>query len=188
MRIVSGLHRGRPLQSPPGRQTRPTSDRARESLFNVLAHARWLDADAVAEAFVLDAFAGTGALGFEALSRGAADAVFFETDPAALAACRANAATLREGPRSAILKADALNPPPRNASLAPRTLVFLDPPYGKGWGAAALLGLSAADWLAPRALCVLEMSKKAPEDPPSGFALLDERRYGIALVRFLRRE
>lgn len=183
MRITSGLHRGRPLLAPDGRETRPTSDRARESIFNILRHRFPLDGAAV-----LDVFAGTGALGLEALSQGAAHAAFMESAPAALDFCRRNIAVLKEQARSAVFAGDALAPARRPAALAPRTLVFLDPPYGKDMGAAALTALAEKDWLAPGALCVMEMSKKAPEILPAGFTLQDERIYGIALIRFVTRD
>lgn len=185
MRIIGGEHRGRPLLSPEGRDTRPTSDRARQAIFNILHHAKWLPHPAVENACVLDAFAGTGALGLESLSQGAADAVFLEQAPTALAVCKRNIASLGLERQATALKADALTPSQRPASIAPRTLVFLDPPYGKNMGCAALAALVASDWLAPQAVCVLEMDKKRPEPVPDGFRVEDERTYGIALVRFM---
>jgi 16S rRNA (guanine966-N2)-methyltransferase len=187
MRIVGGSHRGRILESPEGMGTRPTSDRARESVFNVLRHAKWLPGDVLDGAMVADIFAGTGALGLEALSQGAAHAVFIEQDRKASAVCRKNITNLKEEGQSLLLAADALAPPPRPADLAPRTLVFLDPPYGKDMGAQALEALVRRDWLAPQAVCVLEMSKKQQEKMPDGFKLEDERAYGIALIRFMTR-
>jgi 16S rRNA (guanine966-N2)-methyltransferase len=186
MRIVGGAHRGRALTSPEGRSTRPTADRTRESVFNILRHAGWLDSPVLEDAAVLDAFAGTGALGLEALSQGAAHAVFIENDRAALRACTANIAALKEEARARIIPADTLRPPARPDNVAARTLVFLDPPYGKGWGNQALGALRAAGWLAPGTVAVMEMAKKQPEEIPPGFTLCDERIYGVALVRFLR--
>ncbi len=185
MRIIGGEHRGRPLLSPEGQETRPTSDRARLAIFNILQHAKWPPAPAVTEAFVLDAFAGTGALGLEALSQGAQHAVFLEQSQTALSVCKANIAKLGYEAKTTALKTDATAPPARPASLAPRTLVFLDPPYGKNLGAAALAALAEKNWLAPRAVCVLEMDKKRPEPVPEDFHIEDERSYGIALVRFM---
>jgi 16S rRNA (guanine966-N2)-methyltransferase len=178
MRIVGGEHRGRALAAPEGLCTRPTSDRVRESVFNVLQHAKWLDAALPEDAHVLDVFAGTGALGLEALSRGASGVVFMENDRAALGALRKNIETL--GVTAKVLACDALAPPEGT----PCGLVFLDPPYGKGLSMRALVALADKGWLAPDAVCVMEMSKKAPEDFPAGFTLKDERRYGVALVRF----
>jgi len=123
VRIVGGRHRGRPLAAPPGRIARPTADRAREALFNILAHAGDFDLDG---AVVADVFAGSGALGFEALSRGADHVFFLETHPAAVAAIRANAATLGEEARVTILRGDATRPPPAARAC---DLAVLDPPY-----------------------------------------------------------
>jgi 16S rRNA (guanine966-N2)-methyltransferase len=185
MRIVSGRFKSRALLSPSGKGTRPTSDRARQAIFNILEHAVWRPFILPENANVLDIFAGTGALGLEALSRGAADIIFIENDRAALEACRGNIDSFGVSAETRLIKADALRPPPLPADAAPRNLVFLDPPYGKGWGAAALTALAAKGWLAPDAVCVLEMSKKEPEETPAGFTLADTRTYGIAAVRFL---
>lgn len=185
MRIVGGQFRGKNLLSPDGMETRPTSDRAREAIFNILHHAKWRKTDLLENAAVMDVFAGTGALGLEALSQGAAHAVFVEQSAAAAKTCQANIDAMKFGDRTLLMRSDALKITSRPASLAPRSLVFLDPPYGKGWGAQALTQLAAKDWLAPGAVCLLEMAKKQPEMPPAGFAQVDERSYGVALVRFL---
>jgi 16S rRNA (guanine966-N2)-methyltransferase len=183
MRIIAGRHRGRALEAPKGRAVRPTSDRAREALFDILAHGRFAEGPAFAEARVLDAFAGTGALGLEALSRGATHASFIEKDRAALAALRANIAALGEERNAAVLPGDALRPPKAGA---PTSLAFLDPPYGEEMAAAALAALAGAGWLAPGALAVVELAAKQDFKPPTGFAQLDERRYGAARLVFLR--
>lgn len=185
MRIVAGLHRGRQLASPPGLSTRPTSDRARQAVFNIIEHASWKTRDLLDGADVLDVFAGTGAMGLEALSRGARHAAFVEQNPAALKACADNIAKLGEGERSDILRSDVLKLRPRGLQAEPRTLVFLDPPYGKGLGAKALAVLSQGNWLARGAVCVLEMARKEPEEIPAGFILHDTRDYGVARVAFL---
>jgi 16S rRNA (guanine966-N2)-methyltransferase len=184
MRITAGIHRGRNLTSPKGSDTRPTSDRARESIFNILRHGRWQE-EVLEEATVLDVFAGTGALGLEALSQGAKHAAFIERDPVAAALCQDNIDALGETGRAKVFKFDAALPVPRPLSLEPRSLVFLDPPYGKNKGAEALKALAAKDWLQKGAVCVLEMSKKMPETVPPGFTVADERLYGIAKVVFL---
>ncbi len=186
MRIVGGILRGRNLLSPSGNATRPTSDRARESIFNVLLHAKWLENGVLQESPVMDIFAGTGALGLEALSRGARHCIFVENDKAALKNCHDNIDTLGMDDRSLVMAADALNPPARPDHTDPRRLVFLDPPYGKGMGAATLSAFAAKGWFAKGAVCMLEMEKKKPEQTPAGFAMQDERAYGIALVRFLK--
>jgi 16S rRNA (guanine966-N2)-methyltransferase len=185
MRIVAGRHRGRRLLAPPGEAVRPTSDRAREALFNILSHGR-LAADGIpfAGAAVLDAFAGTGALGLEALSRGAAATAFIERDREALATLRQNIAALGEDARSRVVPGDATRPPRAPLACA---LTFLDPPYRSGLAAAALGALEAAGWLMPQALAVIELAAREELTPPAGFFLLDERVYGAARLLFLRR-
>lgn len=185
MRIVGGELRGRPIASPDGSATRPTSDRAREAIFNILHHAKWRRGDLLDGAHVMDVFAGTGALGLEALSRGAADAVFIERDFKAARVCQENIDAFGLSERATLMKLDALHPAPRPAHLAPRTLVFLDPPYGKGMAAAALAALAAKGWLEKGAICIAEMAKKQPEAAPEGFIQHDERSYGVAAVKFM---
>ncbi|HYM02729.1 MAG TPA: 16S rRNA (guanine(966)-N(2))-methyltransferase RsmD [Stellaceae bacterium] len=185
MRVIGGKHRGRVLQAPPGDAVRPTGERAREALFDILAHGRFADGPACDGARVLDAFAGTGAFGLEALSRGAAHASFIEKDRAALTALRANLAALGETGHAAVLAGDALRPPP---APEPCALAFLDPPYGENLAAPALIALAAARWLASGALVVVEVAAKEKLVPPPGFTVLDERRYGAARLVFLRYE
>jgi len=183
LRIVAGKHRGRKLAPLTGHHLRPTSGRAREAVFNILAHAPFNPRPAYEDATVLDAFAGTGALGLEALSRGARFATFMERDRLARAALAANIASLGEQRATAVLAADALHPP---RATAPANLVFLDPPYAEDWAAPALIALAKAGWLLPGALAVAELSAKREFVAPQGFALLDERRYGAAKIVFLR--
>ena len=187
MRIVAGKHRGRTLEAPAGRRVRPTADRAREALFNILDHGGWAPGGGsiLAGARVLDAFAGSGALGLEALSRGAAHATFMDRDRAALETVRRNAEALGEGRDSvSLVRADATDPPRADA---PASIAFLDPPYGEGLAEPALTALAAAGWLAEAALAIVELPAKAepPESPP-GFARLDDRTYGAARLVFLR--
>ena len=191
MRIVAGRHKGRPLMAPPGEEIRPTSDRARESLFNILAHGRLGKADGTGPlhgAVVLDAFCGTGALAAEALSRGAARAILMDNSPAALDVARANLRGLGEEAHTFLVLADATEPPAKGAAQAPATLVFLDPPYRSGLGAPALAALDARGWIAEEALAVVETEARDSFEVPEGFALIDERRYGKAKIRFLRKE
>lgn len=185
MRVVGGRHKGRPLEAPTGRDVRPTGDRVREAVFNVLIHSGWGPdgADPVAGAVVLDAFCGTGALALEALSRGAARAVLMDTAPASLDAARRNIARLGEGERARAMRGDATRPP---SATAAATLCFLDPPYGKGMAAPALEALARAGWLAPGAVCAVELAKTDDVAPPPGFEPLDERRYGDTKILFLR--
>jgi 16S rRNA (guanine966-N2)-methyltransferase len=185
MRIVGGSRRGRRLVVPPGDTVRPTSDRAREALFNILSHGDFAAAGIpFADAAVLDAFAGTGAFGLEALSRGAAEAVFIENDREALTALRRNIAVLGETARARVVAADATRPPCAGLACA---VAFLDPPYKSTLAAPALAALAAAGWLANDALAVVEIAARAPFAPPDGFAFLDERVYGAARLVFLRR-
>jgi 16S rRNA (guanine966-N2)-methyltransferase len=183
-RIIAGRHRGRALAAPPGLATRPSADRLRQALFDMLWHAPGWGGRALIEgARVLDAFAGTGALGLEALSRGAAHACFLDTDRAALAALRANLAACGEEARAAVLAADATRPP---RAPAPCGLVFLDPPYGAGLVPRALVALGAAGWIAPEAVVCAEAGRgeAAPEVP--GYAVLAERTHGAATLHILR--
>ena len=179
MRIIGGAWRGRSLSAPSGTATRPTSDRVRQALFDMLWHAPWGGREAVEGAIVLDAFAGTGALGLEALSRGAATATFLERDRAALTALRANIAACGAGDRTRALNADALRPLPG----VPSTLVFLDPPYNEGIVPRAVAALAGAGWLAPGALLVAEVGR----DEPSPFAhALVARARGAARIEAAR--
>jgi 16S rRNA (guanine966-N2)-methyltransferase len=183
MRIIAGRHRGRRLEAPPGLAVRPTSERAREALFDILAHGRFAERPVFEDARVLDAFAGTGALGLEALSRGARFAAFLENDRAARAALVRNIAALGEGPQAQVLAGNALRPP---RATGPCDLVFLDPPYGEPVAPAALAALAAAGWFANDALIVVELAARAPFAAPPGFTLIEERRYGAAKIVFVR--
>ncbi|MBI1214447.1 MAG: 16S rRNA (guanine(966)-N(2))-methyltransferase RsmD [Alphaproteobacteria bacterium] len=187
MRIAGGKHRGRVLASPRGLTTRPTSDRAREAIFNILQHSSRFSRPPLPNARVLDLFAGTGAIGLEALSQGARHAVFIERDRRAAAACRENIESLGLTGQCALLTFDALKPPVRPSYIEPRDLVFLDPPYGQDLGEKALLALLEKDWLADNAIAVFEMAKKTPETVPPPFIERDLRNYGVAQVRFIER-
>jgi len=183
MRIVAGRWRGLKLAAlgagDPGAHLRPTSDRVREALFNLLA-AR---ADVTLEgARVLDLFAGTGALGLEALSRGAARVTFVDDGAAARALLRANIATAGAQGMARVWRRDATRLGGARGQVF--DLVFLDPPYGRGLGAAALAAAVAGGWLAPAATVVWE--EGAPMDPPPGFSPLDARRYGDTHLTLLR--
>ena len=180
MRIVAGTWRGRTLIAPAGSQTRPTADRVRQALFDMLLHAPWAGRETLEGAHVLDLFAGTGALGLEALSRGAAHATFVEQDRAALAALRANIAACRADERCTVLAIDALAIP-RGTQAA---LVFLDPPYGKDLVRRAMARLHAAGRLAPDALAVAETGRDEPT--PTEHKLLAERTHGAARLTIWR--
>ena len=178
MRIVAGKLRGRAIVAPPGDLVRPTSDRVREAVFNVLAHG-----DATLEgARVLDAFAGSGALGLEALSRGAAFATFIDVATDAIAAIKQNADALDVARACRVIRGDAIQPPRADA---PCDLVFLDPPYRSGLAANALKQLADAGWIAEDATIVVELG--GPFVAPDGFTLTDERRYGRTRIAFLKK-
>jgi 16S rRNA (guanine966-N2)-methyltransferase len=182
MRIVGGEFRGRPLATPRDQSIRPTTDRAREALFNVLAH-RF--ADRVEGARVLDLFAGTGALGLEALSRGAAYGVFIEESAPGRGLIRSNVEAFGLTGRTKIFRRDA-TALGEAGTIAPFGLVFADPPYGRGLGERALRSALAGGWLADRALCIVEEAVSSPFEPGPEFELLDERSYGETIIRFLQ--
>jgi len=183
LRIIAGRHRGRKLAPIAGDALRPTGGRAREAIFNILAHAAFAPRPAYADAVVLDAFAGSGALGLEALSRGARFVTFMERDRAVRAVLSANVAALGAERQTAVIAGDALSPPRAHA---PASLAFLDPPYADDIAAQALAALAAAGWLQPEAIAVVELPARRDFAPPSGFVPIDERRYGAAKIVFLR--
>jgi len=182
MRIVGGRLRGRALAAPRSAAIRPTADRLRETVFNVLAHAY---GDPVTDARVLDLFAGTGALGLEALSRGAAFALFVDEGAEARALIRENIAALGLGGVSRIFRRDATRLGSAHP-LAPFTLVFLDPPYGQGLARQALAAARAGQWLASNALIVVEEAATVDFAAPEGFDELERRRYDDSALILLR--
>jgi 16S rRNA (guanine966-N2)-methyltransferase len=186
MRIVAGEFRGRALSAPAGDRTRPTSDRARQAIFNVLEHAAW--SPGLRGRRVIDLFAGTGALGFEAISRGAGFCLFVETDEAARGAIRETVEAFGLFGRTRVHRRDATDLGVRPGSDGPAfDLAFLDPPYGKGLGEAALERLVTGGWLAPDAVVVFERGAQEPPLDIGTCEIVDERDYGAAKVWFLRR-
>jgi 16S rRNA (guanine966-N2)-methyltransferase len=185
MRIVSGSLRGRALAAPEGANTRPTSDRARQAVFNILEHAPW--SDGLRDKRAIDLFAGSGALGFEAISRGAAFCLFVETDEAARGAIRENVDAFGLFGQTRVHRRDATDLGVRPGADGPAfEIAFLDPPYGKGLGEAALAKLASGGWLAEGALVVFERGSSEPPFSVEGFEALDARDYGAARVHFLR--
>ena len=182
MRVVGGRLKGRNLASPSSRDIRPTADRLRESVFNILVHAY---DNPIEDARVLDLFAGTGALGIEALSRGAAFTLFVDDGAEARALLRENVAALGLGGTSKIFRRNATKLGEPNP-LAPFSLAFLDPPYGQGLATAALNSARAGGWLTPDALLVVEEATKAQFAAPKGFREIDRRRYDDTEFVFLR--
>lgn len=185
MRIVAGRHKGRRLTVPAGHSVRPTSDKARGALFDILRHGIGFDLDGAA---VIDAFAGSGALGLEALSRGARAAVFMDRSAASLDSVRANCAALDENDRTVVIQGDARRPPPPPLVLqeAGSILLFLDPPYNEGLIVPSLAALRKKGWLMAGALCVAEMARDENIMFPADFLPVDERVYGAARLVFLR--
>lgn len=182
MRIVGGQFRGKHLATPKSDAIRPTSDRLREALFNVLAHAY---DDPVREARVIDLFAGTGALGLEALSRGARFCTFVDEGAEARGLIRANIDAMGLGGRTRLFRRDAtrlgaIGP------IEPFSLAFLDPPYRRDLAGPALASLAGGGWLAAGALCLVEEAADAGFAPPPGFALLETRDYGETRLAILR--
>lgn len=184
MRIVSGKHRGRNITAPRGRDTRPTSDQTRESIFNILAHADWCAP--MEDAIVADIFAGSGALGLEAVSRGAKFCLFVETEPKARAAIRENVETFGLGGMTRLHRRDAtqLKIAPGNLR-GPFTHIFMDPPYNKGLGLPVLSKLAGYDLLAEDAAIIFEMGADEEIDL-SGFDIMTDRTWGAARVVFMR--
>lgn len=186
MRIIAGSLKGRQIRTPGGAGTRPTSDRARESIFNVLTHADW--APGLDGVRVIDAFAGSGALGFEAISRGAAFCLFVEIEAAARGCIRDNVEAFQLFGNTRIHRRSATDLGPKPAGLgAPFDLVFMDPPYRQGFVPLALEQLANGLWLTPDALVVAETGADEPAPEAPGWAAVDERLYGAARVSFLRR-
>jgi 16S rRNA (guanine966-N2)-methyltransferase len=182
MRVVGGRLRGRNLASPQSREIRPTADRLRESVFNILIHAY---GDPIAGARVLDLFAGTGALGIEAVSRGATFALFVDNGTEARALLRNNVEALGLGGVTKVYRRDATNLGPAHP-VEPFSLAFLDPPYGKGLAEQALASLRDGGWLASEALVVVEEAKAAGFVAPEGFTELERRVYDDTEFVFLR--
>jgi 16S rRNA (guanine966-N2)-methyltransferase len=182
MRVVGGRLRGRAIAGPRSAEIRPTSDRLRESIFNILAHAY---GDPVTGARVLDLFAGTGALGIEALSRGAAFALFVDDGAVGRALIRQNVEALGLGGVTKIFRRDAARLGPAHP-LEPFCLVFADPPYGGGLAERALAAARDGGWLAPDALAVVEEAAEARFVVPAGFAETERRRYDDTEVIFLK--
>lgn len=187
MRITGGLHKGVTLNSPTNNTIRPTADRVRESLFNILHHGDLVDLDG---AVALDLFCGAGTLGLEALSRGAAACLFIDGSASSLKLCRQNAAKVNPAAPCIFLKHDLTRafPTAHTADIPPPAdIIFLDPPYAKNLGARAITHICQTDFINKNTLIVMEMAAKYPEDANiPGFKLLDERKYGDTIIRFYR--
>ena len=185
MRIVAGRLKGRAISAPDGQNTRPTSDRARQAIFNVLEHAAW--AEPLDGARVIDLYAGSGALGYESISRGAAFCLFVEIDDDARGAIRENADAWGLMGRTRVHRRSATDLGVRPGSAGEAfDIAFLDPPYRKGLGEQTLARLLEGNWLKPGATVVFERGSDEPEIETPGYERLDARDYGAARVLFLR--
>jgi 16S rRNA (guanine966-N2)-methyltransferase len=182
MRVVGGRLRGRPLADPKSSAIRPTADRLRESLFNILLHGY---GDPIAGARALDLFAGTGALGIEALSRRAAFTLFVDDGAEARALLRENTTALGLGGITRIFRRDATKLGPAHP-IEPFSLMFLDPPYGRKLAEKALISARDGDWLLAGALIVVEEAAKSAFVTPEGFTELERRRYDDTEFAILR--
>ncbi|WP_072395338.1 16S rRNA (guanine(966)-N(2))-methyltransferase RsmD [Hyphomicrobium sp. CS1GBMeth3] len=183
MRVVGGKFRGRALAAPQHEGLRPTSDRVRESVFNIIAHG--IPDFELAGARVIDLFAGTGALGIEALSRGAGYCLFVEEAPEARALIRTNVEAMGLTGVTRIFRRDATDIGPAG-NMTPYAIAFLDPPYGKGLGERALIALRDGGWLLPGAVVVFEERANAEVSLPDGFTEIDRRTWGDTQVVFGR--
>ena len=185
MRIVAGKHRGRNITAPQGLDIRPTTDRVRESVFNILEHRDWgKDGMSIfADVRVLDTFCGTGACGLEALSRGAAHVTFLDKSNTALDLCRQTIRILKEEVRTDLLRADCVRPP-RPAEQY--SLIFMDPPYGENLAGTALENLLQSGWIEHNAICVIETGTNETLDTGHEFSLMEERTYGATRISFIK--
>jgi 16S rRNA (guanine966-N2)-methyltransferase len=178
MRIIAGKYKSRRLISPPSSLTRPTSDRARESIFNILNS---LSGD-LTDTYVLDAFAGSGALGLEALSRGAQHVYFMEKDPRVIQFLKSNISNLSADGECTVIQGDATKPPKASQ---PMDVIFLDPPYDQTLEDVCITALHNQGWVNHDTLSVLETSSKREIKLPPNAQIIDQRRYGAALFTFL---
>ena len=187
LRIIAGKHRGRKIETSNAKTLRPTAGRTREALFNILSHGEFsgVDNSPFIDRQVADLFCGSGALGFEALSRGAAGVTFVDQSQDSLNLARSTAETLKEMSQVRLLRSDSSQLPP---SLVRHSLVFIDPPYNSGLAPKALGSLRRQHWLEKNAVCVVEVSARETLEPPEGFTLFDERKYGNTTVFLLRAE
>lgn len=184
MRIIAGKHRGRTIAMKEGKDIRPTSSMARESIFNILMHGQFSGEDSpLIDCHVVDLFCGTGALGFEALSRGAKKVTFIDQNQDSLNLVRTTASAFGEMAHCRFVRSDSTSLP---LAYDPCSLAFLDPPYNSGLAPIALQSLKKQEWLSPKAVCVVEVSSKEPWPVVEGFEVVMERLYGNAKIVLLR--
>ena len=184
LKIIAGKHRGRNIETAPSKDIRPTTGFAREGMFNILMHGRFAGENTpLVGKRVVDLFCGSGALGFEALSRGASHVTFIDQNPKALELAKKTASTIGETANSAFIRSDSTHVP---RAVLPCSLAFVDPPYDKGLAEKGLESLLQGGWLEDGAIVIVEQSKKEPLKISSAFSLLDERNYGIAKISILK--
>lgn len=182
MRVISGKHRGRKIETIDSKKLRPTTGMAREALFNILTHGRFAEDDKklLDGCRVLDLFCGCGALSIEAISRGAAHATLMDIDQEHLDIAKQNFRSMGEIDNTAFIRGDSSMPPKAHT---PCNLVFLDPPYGKGLVATALKNIIAGKWLAENAIIVVETAKNEEPEIPEGLVAVEDRKYGNSRIR-----
>lgn len=186
LKIISGKYRGRRIETLKDKALRPTTGRTREAVFNLLTHGKFLEGRNILDgANVLDLFCGSGALGMEALSRGATHATFMDANNRHLDVARNNVAHIGASGDASFVKTDSSNPPPARTQC---DLVFLDPPYESGLAMPALQNLIKTHWLAEKAILVVELRKKENFLVPEGYQELDKRNYGITQIIILERQ
>lgn len=184
MRIIAGKHRGAKLAAPEGPDIRPTPDRVREAVFSMLESGRF--GDVLRDRLVLDLFAGTGAMGLEALSRGAERVVLVDTHPAALDALRANVEKIKAGNRAQVRSGDVTRWHERSRTTA--GIIFMDPPYGTGAWSPAIETMARGGWIGDDTIVVIEVDRRETVEPPAGFEVLEDRTYGRTRIVVLTRE
>lgn len=185
MHIFSGSLKGRKITSPKGKSVRPTSGRTREAIFNILTHGNFLSDShtAVEDSRVLDLYCGSGALAFEAISRGASHAVLIDIENNNLETVRSNAQRMGIDAQITCIRSDSSNPPPARMAC---NLVFIDPPYKSGLAQKTLSNIAKSGWLSENAIIVMELEKREDVPIPEGFEIITERKYGITKIIVLR--
>ena len=184
LKIIAGKHRGRNIETLPGKEIRPTTGFTREAVFNILMHGQFGGENSpLIDKRVVDLFCGTGALGFEALSRGAAHVSFIDQNPKALDLAKKTATSIGEIKNTAFIRSDSTHVPKAHIACS---LAFVDPPYEKGMAEKGLDSLVQGQWLEDGAIVVVEQAKKETLKPPVSMTLLDERIYGITRISILK--
>jgi 16S rRNA (guanine966-N2)-methyltransferase len=185
LRIIAGKYRGRKIETKENAKIRPTGAKARGAMFNILMHGEFRGAEhsPLIDRRVVDVFCGTGALGLEALSRGAAHVTFVDQSAESISLVRANVSHMGETGNAQFIRTDSTSLPRAHLECS---LAFLDPPYGSGLAAKSLKSLDKNGWLKPGAIAVVETGAKEKFEAPEAYTLFDERKYGNTRIVFLR--